>query len=48
MKAATLISPQAVAKRRFGLAKFAQPAANKVILLRVRALRGLRTDLHYC
>src|SRR6195256_3707062 len=47
MKAATLTSPQAVAKRPLRIGQVAQPAAKQgQILLRVRACGVCRTDLH--
>jgi len=47
MKAATLSSPQAVAKRPLRIGQVAQPAAKQgQILLRVRACGVCRTDLH--
>jgi alcohol dehydrogenase, propanol-preferring len=47
MKAATLISPQAISKRPLRIAEVAAPEAkNGQVLLRVRACGVCRTDLH--
>src|ERR1700720_1752932 len=47
MKAATLISPQAVSKRTLRIGQVAQPEAKQgQILVRVRACGVCRTDLH--